>query len=145
MGCLVLTLLYPHGVVCTTGPVLPCELESLEEARAPEKKNVYPCKVKISSQMPRMCKTVATGRKPHEMKKQMYHATVPGEYTKSGDDEELYSTSSVLMARGLNTVLKERDGVRLINSDDIKDYFNRRARTKQIARKLEGVDLRRAW
>ena len=95
--------------------------------------------------MPRICKTVATGRKPHEMKKQLYHATVPGEYTKSGHDEERSSTSSVSMARALNTVLKERDGVGLVNCDDIKDYFNRRARTKQIARKFEGVDLRRAW
>ena len=102
-------------------------------------------KGETSSQYNIMTKTQATGRKPHVMTKQKYFAYVSYEHTRSGVCETFSATSSMAMAKLLNNIIKDRPGVRQINGDDIKDYFNRRTRTKQIGRKLEGVCLRRAW
>ena len=98
-----------------------------------------------------MAKTYQTGRKQHKIyakHKVKYTALVPASLSNTMDKLELQCHSSAQMAAMLNAVLmrtqKEQGGtIGPIIDCDVRDYFNRPTRHKQIERKFYNIELQR--
>lgn len=77
--------------------------------------------------------------------KTMYRAQVPGHLSTTGEPQLIEATTSGRLAEKLNIVLKKRPKLRPVTADNVKDYFNRPDRTKQLKRKLGQLDMHREW
>ena len=81
-------------------------------------------------------KTYATGRKRHQQTKLKYAATVSSNISKSGRKVMLTACSSKDMSTLLNETVSPRYGLRAITEGDVRDYFTRPQRNKQLVRKF---------
>ena len=99
----------------------------------------------------KMAKTYQTGRKQHKIyakHKVKYTALVPASLSNTMDKLELHCHSSAQMAAMLNAVLmrtQKEQGANIgpIIDCDVRDYFNRPTRHKQIERKFYNIELQR--